>query len=71
LKPIRLGTRAKEFSDSVSAGDIVALGSAKVSLDQAIADAERDMRGRVVEAVFKATPGRPHYVVWMTKNGDC
>jgi len=27
------------------------------------------MHGRVVEAVFKATPNQSHYVVWLTTNG--
>lgn len=68
-EPMRSKTRSDEFSDRVNSSDITAFASAKVSLSQAIADAERDMHGNVVEAVFKATPDQPHYVVWLTTNG--
>jgi uncharacterized membrane protein YkoI len=67
-EPMRSKARFDEFSDRVNSGDITAFASAEVSLSQAIADAERDMHGKVVEAVFKAAPDQPHYVVWLTTN---
>jgi hypothetical protein len=60
---MRSGTRAEEYSDRVTSADIAAFATAKVSLSRAITDAERDMHGKVVEAVFKAAPDQPHYVV--------
>jgi hypothetical protein len=68
-EPMRSRTRFDEFSDRVNSGDISAFAAAKISLSQAIANAERDMHGKVVEGVFKATPDQPHYVVWLTTNG--
>jgi uncharacterized membrane protein YkoI len=54
--------------ERVSPKDVAAFGSSKVSLDEAIADAQRSTSGTAVEAVFKAAPGKPHYLVWLTKD---
>lgn len=57
------------FSDRVGGKDIAALAKSNVSLGQAIGAAERDTHGKAVEAVFKAAPDQPHYVVWVMENG--
>jgi len=57
------------FYERVSPKDVVAFGAGKVSLEEAIADAQRSTNGTAVEAVFRAAPGKPHYVVWLTKGG--
>ncbi|HUN48403.1 MAG TPA: PepSY domain-containing protein, partial [Stellaceae bacterium] len=51
------------FSDRVGRRDIAAFGASKLSLDQAIAAAEGQLHGRVVEATFRADGGHPHYLV--------
>ena len=56
------------FSDRVNAKDIAAFGSSKVSLDRAISSAEREINGKAVEAVFRAGPRYPHYIVRVMKN---
>jgi len=55
--------RRISFSDRVDRRDIAAFGASKLSLDQAIAAAEGQLHGKVVEATFRAGRGHPHYVV--------
>lgn len=57
------------FSDRVDRKDIAAFGSATISLAKAMQDAANDMNGVAVEAVFKAHPANPHYVVWVMERG--
>ncbi|HUK07558.1 MAG TPA: PepSY domain-containing protein [Stellaceae bacterium] len=57
------------FSDHVSKADIAAFANCKIALDRAISTAESDLKGKAVEAVFKATPDQPHYVVWVMREG--
>ncbi len=54
--------------ERVTPKDISAFGAGPVSLDEAIADAQRTTNGTAVDALFKAGPGKPHYVVWLTKD---
>jgi uncharacterized membrane protein YkoI len=54
--------------ERVTPKDISAFGAGPVSLDEAIADAQRTTNGTAVDAEFKAGPGKPHYVVWVTKD---
>ena len=54
--------------ERVTPKDISAFGAGAISLDEAIADAQRTTSGTAVDAVFKAGPGEPHYVVWLTKD---
>jgi len=58
------------YSDQVSAQDIAAFKPGDLSLAQAIRAAEKKTGDKAVEAVFKATPDRPHYVVWMMQPKD-
>lgn len=57
------------FSDRVSHRDIAAFGEAKLTLDQAIAVAEGQLHGKVVEAAFRGARDHPHYVVRVMENG--
>lgn len=57
------------FSDRVSRRDVAAFGSSKLSLDQAIAAAEGKLHGKAVEASFRGTGSRPHYVVRVMDRG--
>jgi uncharacterized membrane protein YkoI len=61
--------RYVRFLDRVNREDIAAFGAAKIPLAQAMEKAARDMHGVVVEAVFKADPSKPHYVVWVMEHG--
>jgi hypothetical protein len=58
-----------EYSDRVSRKDIAAYGAAKITLDQAILAAEQNLHAKAVEAVFRAAPAQPHYVVWLMRKG--
>ena len=55
------------FSDRVSKSDMIAFAGSAIGLDQAISTAESGLRGKAVEAVFKAAPDRPHYVGWVMR----
>ncbi len=58
------------YSDRVSAQDIAAFKPGDISLGQAIRAAEQKTGDKAVEAVFKAVPDRPHYVVWVMEPKD-
>ena len=69
MSPAKPAIRYVGLSDQVRAQDIASFGSSKVTLDRAISSAEQKLDGRAVEAVFKAEPVRPHYVIRIMK-GD-
>jgi len=56
------------FSDRVSMKDVEAFASSKITLLSAIIAAEGRLNGEAVEAVFRAAPERPHFVVWVMRD---
>jgi uncharacterized membrane protein YkoI len=68
-RPAAGSIRFISLDERVTPEDVAAFGTSQVSLDEAIADAQRTTKGTAVDAVFEAVPGKPHYVVWLTK-GD-
>lgn len=53
----------------VRPSDLAAFPSSQITLKDAVTAAQTDSGGIPVDAVFRAGPGQPHYLVWLTKDG--